>query len=170
MPGEGKTKRRRRWHGLSRLVAKVCLCLFLHPVAGKTQDTPVSLPGCPPLPEQGRAGKISVYVAKALDHPGAVCIRVINGVSTEIRYGELAFWLQKWDDKQGEFQRIEEPDLRGAAVRPVAYGLPAGGVVDRRLPYSRQPAPPGKYRACFRFGMPGQSVDDEGCSEEFSLP
>lgn len=170
MPGEGKTKRRRSWHCLPRVVAKVCLCLFLLPVLGKAQDSPVSTPGCPPLPAQGRARKISVYAAKALDQPEAVCVRAINGVSAEIEYGELAFWLQRWEEERAEFQRIEEPDLRGMAMRPVAYGLPAGGVVDQRLPHSRQPVPPGKYRACFRFRMPGQGIDDEVCSEEFSFP
>jgi hypothetical protein len=166
MSGEGKTMRRRVLH---RVVGGVCLYLFLLPVAGRSQSPPLP-PGCPPLPEQGPAKKISLYVVKALDKPGAVCIRVINRLSEQIEYGELAFWLQKWEEERREFQRIEEPDLRGTAVRLVAYGLPAGGVVDRRLPYSRQPAPPGKYRACFRFRMPGQSVDDEVYSEEFSLP
>jgi hypothetical protein len=168
MPGEGKTKRRRRWHCLSRLGAKVCFCLFLLPVSGKTQDTLGSLPGCPPLPEQGRARKISVYAAKALDQPGAVCVRSINGVSAEIKYGELAFWLQKWEDEKGEFQRIEEPDLRGIAMRPVAYGLPIGGVVDRRLPYSRQPIPPVNIARVFASGCRGRSWMTR-CAQKSSL-
>lgn len=128
------------------------------------------LPGCPLLPEQEAVRRVSIHVSKRLDTTDLVCVRVINGLSVDIEYGALAFWLQKWEEREGKFLNIEEPDLRGTAVQLVAYMLRAGGVLDRYLPHSRQPAPPGRYRARFRFRMPGQSVDDEVYSAEFFLP
>jgi hypothetical protein len=128
------------------------------------------LPGCPALPEQKIVRRISLHVGKRLDTTDFVCVRAINGLNVNIEYGAFAFWLQKWDDKEGKFLNLEDPSLRGTAVQPVAYGLPAGGVLDRYLPRSPQSIPSGRYRARFRFRTPGQSVDDEVYSAEFSLP
>jgi hypothetical protein len=102
------------------------------------------LPGCPPLPEQEAVRRVSIHVGKRLDTTDFVCVRVINGLRVNIEYGAVAFWL--------------------------AYVLSAGGVLDRYLPYSRQPVAPGRYRARFRFRTPGQNVDEEVYSGEFSLP
>jgi len=149
------------------------LSLFL-PGPGSSQD--VAPPtGCPRLPEHGVANKISLYVGKRLDAPGSVCVRVVNGLQglgADIRYGASAFWLQKWEDKEGKFRGLEEPDLHGGlvAVPLIAYTLPGGEMLDERLPYSHQPAPAGRYRVRFRFRMPGQGVHQELYSEEFTLP
>jgi hypothetical protein len=136
---------------------------------GKGKDIPPP-PGCPLLPEQASFQKVSLYVAQASDLPGCICIRAINGLGEEVEYGAFAFWLQKWEEGEGQFHDLEEPDLRGTAVMLIAYHLPSGGVTDQRLPYSRQPAPPGEYRACLRFRRSGQSMNEETCSEKFSLP
>ncbi len=135
----------------------------------KGDDIP-SLPGCPSLPDQEATPRISIQVGKRWDTTDLVCVRVINGLSVDIIYGAIAFWLQKWEDKEGKFLNIEDPDLRGTAVQPVAYMLRAGGVLDRYLPHFRQPVPPGRYRASFRFTVFGQTVKEEVYSAEFSLP
>jgi hypothetical protein len=147
-------------------VQKVCSQEF-----SLNQGTDIQpLPGCPQLPEQGVARRVSIHVSKRLDTTELVCVRVINGLSVNVEYGAVAFWLQKWKETEGKFLNIEDPDLRGTAVQMVAYMLPAGGILDRYLPSSRQPAPPGRYRVRFRFRTPGQDVDEEVYSGEFSLP
>lgn len=128
------------------------------------------LPGCPPLPEQEAVRRVSIHVGKRLDTTDFVCVRVINGLRVNIEYRAVAFWLQKWEEKEGKFLNIEEPDSRGTAVQLVAYVLSAGGVLDRYLPSSRQPVAPGRYRVRFRLRTPGQNVDEEVYSGEFSLP
>jgi hypothetical protein len=130
------------------------------------EDIP-PLPGCPPLPEQEATRRVAIHAGKQLDTTGRVCVRVVNGLGVDIEYGDFALWLQKWEEREGKFLRIEEPDLRGTAVFRIAYRLPARGVLDGRLPYSRQPALVGRYRACFRFGTFGEYAV---CSQEFSLP
>jgi hypothetical protein len=45
-----------------------------------------------------------------------------------------------------------------------------GVIINQRLPYSGQPAPPGRYRVCFSYLPPEQEKDQEVCSEEFFLP
>lgn len=127
------------------------------------------LPGCPRLLEQGPAYKVSVYAAKAVDKPGSICARVVNGSGTGIERGVPGLWVYQWEAEQKEFQAVKEPDLEGIIVNRIARGLAAGEVLDRRLPYSRQPLAPGRYKACFRFGKSGYS-DYRACSEEVTLP
>src|SRR5712692_7369290 len=126
----------------------VTVALFL-PVVGKSEQIPP--PVCPLLPEQGPANTVSLYVAKALEAPGGVCIRVINGFSVGIGTKRLA--LQKWEEGKlwglwGKGFRDLEPERPIAgAVFPVGTGfLP--GVVDTWRPLSGQPAPQGRYRVC----------------------
>lgn len=56
-----------------------------------------SLPNCPPLPVQPPARRVSVHVAKAIDMPGVVCVRVLNGRAATVVYGGVPFWLQRWN-------------------------------------------------------------------------
>lgn len=128
------------------------------------------LPGCPALPEQEAVRRVSMHVGKRLDTTELVCVRVVNGLHVNIEYGTGAFWLQKWEETEGKFLNIEEPDSQGTAVQLVAHVLLAGGVLDRYLPYAHRPVAPGRYRARFRFRTPGQNVDEEVYSGEFSLP
>jgi hypothetical protein len=116
---------------------------------------------------------VSLFVAKALDAPGVVCIRVINEYSVGIATKRLA--LQKWEEGWvsgwwGREFRDVEPELPSAgAIMPVGTGfLP--GVIDTWRPLSGQPAPPGKYRVCFSYRSPNQEKYQDVCTEEFSLP
>lgn len=132
-----------------------------------TQPAPVSPPGgCPPLPEQGPAGQVSVYVAKALDAPGVLCVRAVNGISPAIGLGGPPFFLQKWEE--GTFQNFSPGGAPQAGVL-VGWELPAGKTVDREL-FAGQPASPGRYRACLRYYV-GQGGEGQiACSEEISFP
>jgi len=157
---------------ISVLVGGAVVLSLLLSGTGSSQDV-APPPGCPKLPKHGVANKISLYVGKAVDTPGSVCVRAVNGLKgsgTEIRYGATAFWLEKWNDKEGKFLSLEEPDFRGAAVPLIAIILLGGERADWRLPYSHQPAPAGRYRVRFRFRVPGQGVHQELYSEEFTLP
>lgn len=138
-------------------IAVTGLCLLLWCGVGKSEQTP--LPGCPPLPEQEKVRRVSIYVRKRLDTAELVCVGVLNGLRVDIEYGALTFWLQRWEEKEGKFLNVEERDLQGTTVPLVAYMLSAGGVLDRYLPHSGQPAPARKYRVRFRFRMPGQTED-----------
>jgi hypothetical protein len=126
--------------------------------------------GCLPLPETGPAGRVSVYVAKALDVPGVVCARVINGFSSSIVGAVGYLRLQKWEE--GRFRNLDEILSGGAPMIMTADrpAMPSGAVIDRRLPFSGQPAPPGRYRVCFGYIPPEQDQYQQVCSEEFSLP
>jgi hypothetical protein len=133
---------------------------------------PPSYPGCPPLPVKGPADQVSVLVAKAQTQPGFVCVRVVNGLREVIAGGAMFGKLQQWEEgtwwRAGQFCHYK-PDT-GVAVLAVRLGLPPRARKDEYLPLSRRPTPPGRYRACFRFSVFGQTVQEEECSEEFSLP
>jgi hypothetical protein len=108
--------------------------------------------------------------------PGVVCVRVINGLTTPVTYGQDAFWLQRWEE--GKWQKreasfpstVELPSGEKVPVAklPLAFGLVEGASEDRYLPRFGTPAPPGKYRACFTFWHP-QKDKQMVCSHAFLL-
>ncbi len=160
------------WSTLRRLTViggAVTLFLFL-PVDGRS-DHPLPPPGCPSLPEQGSPNSISVYVAKALDLSGVVCVRVVNGFSDGIHTGPPFVRLQQWEEggwwRKGKFRNFVG---QGGGTLPYGAVLPAGGIMDERLPGFGEQAPPGKYRVCFSYLPLGQKREQEVCSKEFSLP
>jgi hypothetical protein len=137
-------------------------------------------PGCPRLPVEGVTNKISVYVVKAQVYSGLVCVRVINGLDEPIYSGVIPGRLQQWEKRwwwrEGQFRDFQDvstlPD--GSVVfEPAAlFSLPAGAPRDGFLPLSGHPAPPGRYRVCFRYQIERQGArsEHEVCSEEFLLP
>lgn len=135
----------------------------------------LSFPGCPAFPDRGPDNTVSLYVAKATDVPGVVCVRVINQLHEQIDWKGPQ--LQKWEKGtlgglwgQG-FRNIEAKRLIGGAVFPVGAGLlMPPGVADTRLPVSGQPVPPGNYRVCLSYRSSGREETQEICSEPLSLP
>ena len=150
------------------VVSGVLVLSFFLPTVGKSEQTP--LPDCPLLPTQGPADTVSVYVAKAFDVSGVVCARVINGFSSSIVGAVGYLKLQKWEE--GGFRDLDEILSGGAPMIMTADrpAMPSGAVIEHRLPSYGQPAPPGRYRACFGYLPPGQDQQQQACSEEFSLP
>jgi hypothetical protein len=156
----------------------VSLSLLLLPVMAGGDY--LSYLGCPPLPETGPAGQVSVYVAKAQNEPGLVCVRIINGLRESISHGvplgRLQVWKQGTWGRKGQFQNFQDvstlPDGSVVGAPLAGWYLPAGEGWDGILPYSRQPAFPGQYRVCFRYQVERQGArsEHEVCSEEFSLP
>lgn len=129
---------------------------------------------CPPLPAMGPADQVSVLVAKALDRPGFVCIRVTNGLSGRISHGLPEGRLQVWEEGKeegyGQFQDFKPDAVVGRlSLWPLLW---PGEGTDSYLPHSGQSAPPGRYRVCFRYEDPlwQRQSQKEVCSEEFSLP
>lgn len=125
------------------------------------------------MPEQGRPNTVSLYVAKALDMPGIVCARVINGFDEGIHSPKIR--LQRWENGRlgglwGKGQDLETlPRSRGPEFS-VGVGWLVRAVGDWRLPRSGQPAPAGRYRVCLSYLLPAQEKYQEVCSEEFLLP
>jgi hypothetical protein len=146
------------------------LSLALPSVSGSSQEQP-SHATCPPLPEQGPVERVSVYVTKTIDVPGVVCVRAINGFSSAIvAAGVFSLGLQKWE--RGKFQDFQE-STPGSTPTIIAADRPQmspGVSIDHQLPFSGQPAPPGRYRACFRYNLLSGGEWQEAYSEEFSLP
>lgn len=165
---KGLTMKQRVVHGYIVIVWGLCLLLLLSPVGGRGEQTPPE--GCPPLPEQGPADTVSIYVAKAIDVPEVMCARVINGFSSSIVGAVGYLRLQKWEE--GRFRDLDEILSGGAPMIMTADrpAMPSGAVIEHRLPFYGQPAPPGRYRACFGYIPPGQDQQQQACSEEFSLP
>jgi hypothetical protein len=165
-----RTTRQRGVHDLILIGGGLYLLLFPAVGARGEQTPPV---GCPPLPERGPANAVSVYVAKALDVPGVVCARVINGFSASIASGPI-LKLQQWQEgegwKRGEFHDLRDPGSAPFLVTANIMALQPGGIINQRLPYSGQPAPPGRYRVCFGYIPPGLADSQQVCSEEFALP
>lgn len=132
--------------------------------------------GCPSLPERGQSDSVSISVTKTLDATGFVCIRVINGLKMQIATGGPVVRLQekkrRWWGKS-QFDDFKETPPGGIIVGStlVPVYIPAGQMYDQRLPYF-SPAPPGTYRACFRYEVFAEERKEthEVCSEEFSLP
>lgn len=140
------------------------LCPLL-PISGRSQDQPFHAK-CPPLPEQGPADTVSVYVAKALDAPGVLCVRVVNGITPAVGLMGGPFWLQKWEENTF---RAFSPSGAPQAGALAGWELPVGKTVDREL-FAGQPVSPGRYRACLRYYV-GQGGEGQiACSEEISLP
>lgn len=152
----------------------LCVSLLLLSTEGRSEHPP---PSCSPLPEQGPTNTVSLYVAKALDAAGIVCVRVINGFNERIETRGTT--LQKWEDGklwglwgQG-FQELKSKQPSAGGILPGSIGsvlMPPLRIADMRLPLSGQPAPPGRYQVCFSYLPPDQEKYQEVCSEEFSLP
>lgn len=166
-----RTTRQRVVHDLTLIVGGLYLLLF-SPVGARGEQTPPI--GCPPLPERGPTNAVSVYVAKALDVPGVVCARVINGFSSPIASGLPNLKLQKWQEgkggRRGEFHDFRDPGSAPFLVTANIMAMQPGVIINQRFPYSGQPAPPGRYRVCFGYLPAGQAESQQVCSEEFSLP
>lgn len=144
-------------------------------VVGNSEQAPP--PSCPSLPEQGPANTVSLYVAKALEVPGTVCIRVINGFSKSIETRRIA--LQKWEEGKlwglwgRGFRQVAPKPPPAGPIFPGSIGAllgPPPGIADMRLPFPGQTTPPGRYRVCISYRPPGQEKYQEVCSEEFFLP
>lgn len=167
--------RSKSYRFFARAAGSLFLPLILLPAVGWS-EYPSPPPGCPALPEQGSTNTVSVHVAKAVDVPGVVCVRVINRLNEEV-VGTAGFmlrlqaWQKNWWWQKGRFVDFRETFPGGVLVGGTAVQLkvPAGGIVDQRLPLG-QPAPPGRYRACCRYILPRGGEEREVCSEEFSLP
>lgn len=145
---------------------------FLLLLYGIGRSEQIPLPGCPPLPEQAPEGTVAVYVAKMQEKPGFACVRVVNGIATTL--SSDGFRLQRRED--GQFHDFTD---KPPATPPgliigqtlIRLGVQRGSRLERELPlYS--PAPPGTYRACFRYALylNLNTERQEVCSEEFSLP
>ena len=149
-----------------RVVSGLLLTLVtLLPVSGRSQEQP-SHAYCPPLPEQRAAGQVALYVAKALDAPGILCVRAINGISPAIGLGGPPFFLQRWEE--GTFQNFSPGGAPQADVL-IGWELAAGKTLDREL-FVGQPVSPGRYRVCLRYDV-GQGGEGQiACSEEIALP
>lgn len=138
-----------------------------------------SLSNCPLLPVQPPSRGVSLHVAKAVDMPGVVCARVINGLASPITFGGRdALWLQRWDKDHWEKRDYASESvltLPSGETIPVmsaspAYELSEGKSEDRYLRYFGKPAPPGKYRACFTFLPPNREDQETLCSRALFLP
>jgi hypothetical protein len=157
------------------MLGGIILCSLLLSGLGRGEHSPsLSLQEslhCPPLPDTGLASQVSVYVAKALDLSGVVCVRVVNGFSDGIHTGPPFVRLQKWEEgrwwRKGKFRNFVG---QGGGVLPYGTVLPAGGLIDERLPGFGEQAPPGKYRVCFSYLPLGQKREQEVCSKELLLP
>jgi hypothetical protein len=147
----------------------VTVALFL-PVVGTSEQAPP--PGCPPLPGQAPEGTVAVYVAKMPEKPGFVCARAVNGIPPPIGYDGFHFQRRE----EGQFHDFTEPvppTPPGVIIGEDAtrFMLVVGSRLERQFPlYS--PAPPGTYRACFRYTLylNLNTERQEVCSEELSLP
>lgn len=167
-----------RGFALTMMLAGISLCGILVPPSGKGEFSP-SL-ACPPLPKTAPAGQVSIYVAKAQNRPGFVCVRVINGRSEDIGFGAPpTVTLQRWKkEKPGESSQFRDflgdypPPGRFEVQQPLLkWYFPPGTVMDEQVPMFR-PAPPGRYRVCFPYDVGGQGARGKQvvCSEEFTLP
>ena len=138
-------------------------------------------PDCPSLPARGPADTVAVYVAEAVERPGIVCVRIINGLNKAIYGGVILGRLQHWEDgwwwRQGRFRDYQDvsirPDGTGIGIPSLLRSLGAGEPSDERLPLSGQPAPAGRYRVCASYqdwtAGYGEASERETCSEEFTL-
>ena len=130
--------------------------------------------GCASLPEHGPSGEIAIAAARMADRRGSVCVRVYNGTEQDLEYAPSAWSLQEswaWVIWYRYFNLADF--LWGdtiATVMPMWF-LRAGGKTGAFLPHSgRRPAPPGRYRACFRYNMEGSHEERRVCSAPFWLP
>ena len=130
--------------------------------------TPATAALCQTLPEKSSSADVALYVAKAPDRSGIVCVRAINGTNEGVSCGKAPFRLQK--KEASTWRDAVFPDAPPTAATPGSFVLQAGGNLDGRLPGFGRTASPGLYRACFRFWSAGQSEAEGRCSPEFSLP
>ena len=146
----------------------MCLLLFCSPVRGRGEQPHPE--GCPSLPQQAPEGTVAVYVAKVQEKSGFVCVRAVNGLPTTL--SSDGFRLQRREDGQfHDFTDKPPATPPGLIIGQTLIRLSAqrGARLERELPlYS--PAPPGTYRACFRYILHASREQREVCSEEFSLP
>lgn len=155
-----------RWRALSYLPLVLGgLWLLLLPRFAGGQEWPPRA-ACPPFPEQGPAGTVAVYAAKALDVPGVVCARAVNGISPAIGLSGGPFWLQKWEE--GSFRDFSPSGIQIGGAGGL-WQLPGGKSTDAYL-FAGQPVTPGRYRACLRYLLIAEGKEQVTCSEEFLLP
>jgi hypothetical protein len=130
------------------------------------------------LPVEPSAGRVSLHVARAVDVPGVVCVRALNGLTSPITFGgRSAFWLQRWNKDHWEKKDYASESvltLPSGETIPVmsaspAYELSEGESIDQHLPGLGAPAPSGRYRACFTFWHL-QKGKQTVCSDAFPLP
>ena len=138
------------------------------PTSGGSSEAPAPASLCQTLPEKSLSADVALYVAKAPDRSGIVCVRAVNGTNEGVSCGGMSFRLQK--KEAGTWSDVVFPDAPPIAITAGAYILQAGDRLDSRLPGFGRIASPGLYRACFRFWSAGQSEAEERCSQEFSLP
>lgn len=163
-------------HSLIGIGVMVALSFFL-PTVGRSEHLPHS--GCLSLPEQGPVNTVSISATKALDVPGFICTRVINGRSEDLALLESTPNLQKWERRwliKGGFRDFsafrEHPSGMIIGGTLSAKYISAGATMDYRLPLYG-PVPPGRYRACLRYRLTvaePKRKDYEVCSEEVTLP
>lgn len=145
----------RRFRIIGGAVGLFLLLLFI-----ADQSRYPSPAGCPSLPQWGPVGKISLYVEKALDQPGIVCVRVINGLGDMIEIGPRNVWLEGKNGPVGTpIARVDRLVL-----------MQTGAIFDYRLPHTRQPAPSGRYHVRFHSRTFPNRDNYTTYSLEFSLP
>ena len=167
---------------LAATVSGLCVLLSCSWAKGQEPPDPTAEPppvasspyaDCPPLPEQGPEGQVTVYVAKIPAQPGFVCARAVNGIPPSLSYSisYREFRLQQHDGEQ--FRDFTEPMpllppgvIIGETLAHI--GVMPGHWFDRQFP-SFSPAPAGRYRACFRYTLSQSPERHEACSEEFSV-
>jgi hypothetical protein len=140
------------------------LWLLLFPLSAGGQAWPPRA-ACPPFPAQGPAGTVAVYAATALDVPGVICLRAVNGMSQAVGLSGISFFLRKWEE--GTFRNFS-PDGMQTGGADALWQLPGGKSTDAYL-FAGQPATPGRYRACLRYLLIAEEKEQVTCSEEFSL-
>lgn len=122
-----------------------------------------------------------VSLSVAVERRGFIWVRAYNGTERDLGYGSPPFHLQQsWGwflwlpyFNVAEFIR----DLRWSFVSlgfdMAIHRLPVGQKVDDHLPISLSgtPAPPGRYRVCFRYRpFWGENRYQSVCSAPFWLP
>ena len=158
-----------------RTISSFLLLTLLLPVEGRSEQA--SPTGCPLLPEQASGNAVALYVAKAPDTPGFVCVRAINGLSEDLAVGGNSLRLQRWEKEKwwraGGFRDFVETPPPGLVIGTTLplMNMPPGTSQAARLPRLGQPAPAGRYRVCFQSELvrPDRSQATL-CSAEFTLP
>ena len=116
--------------------------------------TPATAALCQTLPEKSSSADVALYVAKAPDRSGIVCVR---GDQRHERKGS-AVERRHFGCKKKEASTWRDavfPDAPPTAATPGSFVLQAGGNLDGRLPGFGRTASPGLYRACFSVLVSG---------------
>ena len=172
------------WRGLQSfnlavMVGGLCLLLSFSYARGQesspsneasAQPAPVSpFSGCLPLPEQAPEGAVALYVAKMQAKPGFVCVRAVNGIPPSIGYAGF-HWQRKEDGQFQDFtEQLQLPPGLIVGEAAVHVELWPQRWLDRQFPV-QNPAPPGTYRACFRYTLHLSTERQDVCSEAIRLP